>query len=92
MKHRFQDVAIPQGTHFFPLAGLAVFASAAVDYGVEVPLRAMGRPPHVAVWTGGAQPDVLSEAERLRPDAFFYKPRDVGNLIAWLVMLDPDPS
>ena len=41
-------------------------------------------PVRVAVVTGAADGDLLAEAVMLRPDAFFTKPADLAEVLAWL--------
>ena len=47
-------------------------------------IRAEGRPIRVAVITASEDPAPLAEVARLRPDALFRKPLDVGQMQAWL--------
>jgi DNA-binding response OmpR family regulator len=47
-------------------------------------VRESGRPVRVAIATGAADTNLMSDAILLRPDAFFTKPIDATELVSWL--------
>ena len=47
-------------------------------------VREANLPIRVAVATGAADTDLMSDAILLRPDAFFTKPIDATELVSWL--------
>lgn len=51
-------------------------------------IRANNLPIKIAVVSGTSNESLLSEAAVLRPDAFFTKPVDAIELIAWLSTID----
>jgi DNA-binding response OmpR family regulator len=53
-------------------------------------IRASELPVRVAIATGAADTNLMSEAILLRPDAFFTKPIDATELVSWLSAKRPN--
>lgn len=55
-------------------------------------IRAERLPIRVAVTTGATQPALLNEILRLEPDAFFWKPFNMSDLLRWLEVASVMPA